>query len=333
MTWMTQLYRLGVPPSAYEELRSLLAGIASLADCCDSGHALALTREVFTGTWFRLDRSAPLVATAAGVRPGDPLADLFFAVSFSAYISAVQAALVAKQLHTPLAAGCSDPPWEAPAPPTVLGPASWADDFVAMHAAPDGPSLIARVQAATSVFLTHATANGIQLAFGPEKTAALLPPAVAFDAHPEIHKQGSTSWLEVADGITGAVQCLPLVQAYKHLGPLSLRFTTATPKRRGASGRFVARCLGTPVFPFPRGDTFFDPSLYLSSFSVLPLLSCTSKGTGDCGHAFMLHCGVHCSPELIPRTVHILLQCCTLHRLCRLPWLLRVLVQGCYCGF
>ena len=246
-------HRLGVPPSAFEELRSLLAGIASLADCCDSEHALALTREVFTGTWFRLDRSAPLVATAAGVRPGDPLADLLFAVSFSAYISAVQATLVDKQLHTPLAAGRSDPPWQAPAPPTVLGPASWADDFVAMHAAADGPSLLARVRAATSVFLTHATANGIQLAFGPEKTAALLPPAVGFGAHPGIHKQGNTSWLEITDGITGAVQCLPLVQAYKHLGGIVTSGPTVVPEihYRHSQAAWSLRPLRGPLFGNP----------------------------------------------------------------------------------
>ena len=250
---LSLFHRLGVPATAHAELRALLESIASLADCCDSSHALALTREVFTGTWFRLDRSAPLVATAAGVRPGDPLADLFFAVSFSAYISAVQAELVSKQLHTPLAGGDTAPPWDAPAPPTVLGPASWADDFVAMHAAIDGPSLIARVQAATAVFLTHATANGIQLTFGADKTAALLPPSVVFDAGLCGQAPGGASWLPVVDGITGAVQRLPLVQAYKHLGGIVTSGATVVPELhyRHSQAAWSLRPLKGPLFGNP----------------------------------------------------------------------------------
>ena len=250
---LSLFHRLGVPAAAHAELRRVLGALASLADCSDSSHAAALTREISTGTWFRLDRSAPLVATSAGVRPGDPLADLFFAVSFSAYVSAVQAALVAQRLHTPLAMGKSAPPWEAPSPPTVLGPASWADDFVSMHAAGDGPSLVTRVQAATAVFLTHATANGIQLAFGPDKTAALLPSALAFDTSLGICCQEGSYWLPVADGITGQVHRLPLVQAYKHLGGVVTSSATVVPEihYRHSQAAWSLKPLRGPLFGNP----------------------------------------------------------------------------------
>ena len=250
---LSLFHRLGVPPSAHSELRRALESIASLADCCNSDHAVALAQEVFTGTWFRLDRSAPLVATAAGVRPGDPLADLFFAISFSAYIAAVQAALVSRQLHTPLDAGEARPLWDAPAPPTVLGPASWADDFVAMHAAADAPALIARVQAATAVYVTHATANGIQLAFGPEKTAALLPPKAAFDLTVGIQRNGADSWLPIVDDITGQTHRLPLVQAYKHLGGVVTSTTTVVPEihYRHSQAAWSLKPLKGPLFGNP----------------------------------------------------------------------------------
>ena len=122
-----------------------------------------------------------------------------------------------------------------------------------MHAAADGPSLLERVRAATSVFLTHATANGIQLAFGPDKTAALLPPAVGFGAHPGIHRQGNTSWLEITDGITGAVQCLPLVQAYKHLGGIVTSGATVVPEihYRHSQAAWSLRPLRGPLFGNP----------------------------------------------------------------------------------
>ena len=137
--------------------------------------------------------------------------------------------------------------------PDVLGPASWADDFVAMHAAPDGPALVARVQAATAVFLTHATANGIQLAFGPDKTAALLPPAVVFDASLGGSDSEGASWLPILDGITSAVQRLPLVQAYKHLGGIITSGATIVPELhyRHSQAAWSLRPLKGPLFGNP----------------------------------------------------------------------------------
>ncbi|CAE7561232.1 CFDP2 [Symbiodinium sp. CCMP2456] len=228
---LLQLFaRLGVPASAYGELRDHLSRLAFLADCGCSAHAVALAKEVFTGTWFRLDQHAPLVATAAGVRPGDPLADIMFAMSFSAYVRSVQEALGQRSLHTDLPASACQPPWHADLPPTVLGPASWADDFVAMHSARTVPEVIERVRAATSVYLEHATANGIQLAFAADKTAVVLPPAASHADGVGIHRDGAEAWLEVPNALTGGAACLPIVPAYKHLGSIITSAGTVLPE-------------------------------------------------------------------------------------------------------
>ena len=47
--------------------------------------------------------------------------------------------------------------------------------LMAMHTGSDVPDLVGRVEAATEIFVTHATSCGIQLAFGSDKIAAILP--------------------------------------------------------------------------------------------------------------------------------------------------------------
>ena len=223
-------HRLGVPAHAFIELREQLARLASLADCGCSEHAIALASEMLTGTWFRLDHFPQLVSTAAGVRPGDPLADVFFAVSFSAYVRAVQETLVHKGLQTALPAGKGEPPWQAEAAPSILGPASWADDFAAMHAATTPERLVHTVKAVTGVYLTHATANGIQLAFGADKTAAVFSPKVAFQEGLGFRFGEAETCLPIQDKITGCWHDLPVVQAYKHLGSVVTSAGTVIPE-------------------------------------------------------------------------------------------------------
>ena len=247
--------RLGVPDSAFAELAAQLSRIATLPECGCTPHLVAMLGEVFTGTWFRMDRHEPLVATAAGVRPGDPLADVLFAVSFSAYVQSVQGALKAEGLETTLPPGRQRPPWEAPSEPVILGPASWADDFAALHTADKPDILVTRVVRATGVYLTHATANGIQLSFAVDKTAAVLPPKVCFAAGIGVRKGDDGPWLPITDAITGAVQSLPVVQAYKHLGAVVTCSHTVSPEihYRFSQATWTLRPL--------RGVLFGNPSI------------------------------------------------------------------------
>ena len=251
-------HKLGVPAEAIGELRSKLEGMSILAENGCEPHLVAILREVFAGTWFRLDCHAPLVATSAGVRPGDPLADVLFAVSFSAYTRAVQCALRAAGLETLLPPCARQPPWDTPNGPVELGPASWADDFAALHAAATPGGLVQRVVSATGVFLTHATSNGIQLAFAVDKTAVVLPPRVAFCADVGIQNGPTGPYLAIQDAITGTRQSMPVVQAYKHLGGIITNTATVAPEvhYRFSQATWTLRPLrgilfGNPSIPLP----------------------------------------------------------------------------------
>ena len=72
------IHQLGLPAAAVEELRSHLANMALLPEAGVSPHTTAIVADLFRGTWFRLDQSVILTATARGSRPGDPLADILF---------------------------------------------------------------------------------------------------------------------------------------------------------------------------------------------------------------------------------------------------------------
>ena len=266
-------HRLGVPSSAYAELRDRLMQLATLADSGCSPHLVGLLQEVYTGTWFRMDRHSPLIATAAGVRPGDPLADVLFAVSFSAYAAAVGHALREADLHTTLPPCQGTYPGLVAAGPLELGPASWADDFAAMHAARTPRDLVLRVCAATSLYVTHATANGIQLAFATDKTAAILPPQVCFATTSGVQGIGREPYLPVVDQITGTEHHLPIVQAYKHLGGIVTSAHTVVPEvyYRFAQATWTLRPL--------RGVLFGNPSVPVATRRHLLQSLVTSKFT------------------------------------------------------
>ncbi|OLP95114.1 hypothetical protein AK812_SmicGene22806 [Symbiodinium microadriaticum] len=248
-----------------------LSSLAFLVDCGCTPHAIAVIQEVFTGTWFRLDHTVPLVATAAGVRPGDPLADLLFAVSFSAYVKSVATALDQKGLQTVLPACTSPMPWGDPIEEQPLSPASWADDFAAMHSATEPARLVDCVRLATEVYLAHATANGIELAFAPDKTAAVLPPKVCFRQELGVVREGDSYYLPVCDGITGKIQQMPVVQAYKHLGGIVTAAGTASPEIyfRHSQACWTLRPL--------RGILFGNPSIPLPTRRLLLQSLVTSK--------------------------------------------------------
>ena len=58
--------RLGVPPSAYPELRKALESIASLADCCDSEHSVALaTLGFLEAPFWEADLGSSILELAA----------------------------------------------------------------------------------------------------------------------------------------------------------------------------------------------------------------------------------------------------------------------------
>ncbi|CAE7942800.1 unnamed protein product, partial [Symbiodinium necroappetens] len=131
------LYDLGVPADALPELVSHLRNMAVLAESGVGPHMQAQVSDLFQGSWFRMDGAGPLVATRRGTRPEDPLADLLFAFSFTAYLRCAERALQAKGLSTQLDAPRHEVPAgletsAGPKPPEAAsGPETPAQDDAA----------------------------------------------------------------------------------------------------------------------------------------------------------------------------------------------------------
>ena len=185
--------------------------------------------DLFRGSWFRLDASGPLVATCTGTRPGDPLADMLFGFSFTAYLRSAHQALTAAGVSTKLPPAVSALDGLCNDEVLDVGCLAWADDYTHMQQDKEPRRLTELVVQATSILLTHATANGMQLTFAEDKTATLLSancPRDGASSLISLDKDGQPV-LQVRDEITRAVFDMPVVASYKHLG--SIAVANATP--------------------------------------------------------------------------------------------------------
>ena len=108
------------------------------------------------------------------MRPGDSLADVLFAFTFSAYIASAEQAVASAGLSTPMPATPSSSLWPEYEPPAHLGCGSWADDFVHLAAQSCRCSISDRVVRTVGIFVEQAESVGIQLTFAADKTATML---------------------------------------------------------------------------------------------------------------------------------------------------------------
>ena len=215
------LSTLGMPPPALAELSRHLQSTCELARGGASAHLQAATSALFKGTWFKLDVDvARLVLTRRGTRPGDAAADVLYAFCLSAYLRCSNDALTAAGLQTEMPQLQGLPLMLDQEIPVDVPPASWADDIVRLAAQPDVVTLVQHVSSVAKVCAEQATAAGILLSYAPHKTAALIaaPPAwVRTRGNIAAECPRSISFF---NDVLGEKQCLPVVDAYKHLGSI-----------------------------------------------------------------------------------------------------------------
>ena len=134
------LHGLGLPASAWSELRDTLTLAAEASTLAGQEHLTALLRDLLTATWFKFDGSHFLSVTHKGTRrPGDPAADVLFAFTLATLFRVINQSLAERGLIDEL------PPVQQP--PLVNGFAatehlqfvSWADDFARPFV---GPALL-----------------------------------------------------------------------------------------------------------------------------------------------------------------------------------------------
>ncbi|CAE7234196.1 unnamed protein product, partial [Symbiodinium necroappetens] len=207
------LHGLGIPPSALEELFEQLSRAAYIVSAGAGPHLTALVTDLLRGTWFRLDGASALVLTQRGSRPGDPLADLLFAFTFSAYVRSAEQALQSADLQTYCPETAVSAPWCGWEPVRQVGIASWADDYVMLQVSREVGGLIARTRAATEVLVSQASSAGMEVSFARDKTAVLLSSDCTLADRGEVLRDP-----ELGVCLLGSTHLLPIVDSYRHLG-------------------------------------------------------------------------------------------------------------------
>ncbi|CAE7727756.1 unnamed protein product [Symbiodinium sp. CCMP2592] len=281
------LHGIGIPDSAIPELAQHLRNMATLSAAGTDDHLVSQVADLFRGSWFRLDNAGPLVLTRKGTRPGDPMADILFGFTFSAYLHSIELALTRASLNTPVPTFVEPSIWHDW--PTIqdVGCLAWADDYAHMQTASTQPVLLQKVTQATSLLVTHASANGMQLSFAADKTAVLLCTLCSRALHPPVvsNEQGAPGLL-VHDSITGTDSFLQIVDSYRHLGTIAV--ANATP---GPEIAFRASQATATVKPLRR-RLFSSPDVPLSTRRMLLRALVVSKFVfSSC--AITLQAGVH----------------------------------------
>ena len=155
--------------------------------------------------------------THKGTRPGDPAADVLFAFTLSAVFRAIDACLSNRGLvdtlppvqHEPLVGGFTGL--------EHLQFVSWADDFARPFVGGSPSDLVEKVRHATKCCTERASACGIELTFGKDKTAAVTD----VETVQALRKDGTdlcVGGIAFFNAVAEKSCVLPVVHAYKHLG-------------------------------------------------------------------------------------------------------------------
>ena len=203
------LQRLQVQPAVVSEVCSWIYQTNLLQKAPE--HTSRLIKEFLSGTFFQMRGAAGTIATNAGTRPGDSVADLLFALVQADFLNATQTALESEEL-------LSDPlQMRAELAPRLLAPV-WADDTAMLFADADANALLCRMKSVLTVVNRSFVIRGMQPNYSRGKTELLLTfrgkgaPALRRRVH--VWDGGKIPFV----GANQEVIQVGCVQSYLHLG-------------------------------------------------------------------------------------------------------------------
>ena len=211
------LHGLELPAAALVELRDMLAAAASVSPLARQQHLTALLRDLMTGTWFRFDSHQFLTVTHQGTRPCDPVADVLFAFTLTTFFRTVHKNYETAGLIDVVPAVREHPLVGCFPQKVELQFVSWADDFARPLVGRDAEDLFCKVRLAVQICSERATACGIELAYGADKTAAVFDKST-IHAFRALDIDLVHDGVSFCDGVSGKSLKVPVVAAYKHLG-------------------------------------------------------------------------------------------------------------------
>ncbi|CAE7458715.1 unnamed protein product, partial [Symbiodinium sp. CCMP2592] len=250
--YLELLHALQVPDYALHELKQHLQSLAELPRLGVNPHTIALVRDLFEGSWFRMTNNPTLTQTRRGSRPGDPAADILFSFTLSALFRRLAESLQQHNLGVSVPIPDSRPEWSGHADTTTIGNPAWADDFVVPQSGADPSTLLTRTQLSFGLLYAHTNCLGMKIKFGPEKTALLLSESARAQLLPLLDLQADgTACMPFQDPRDLTWHKVPVIQAYRHLGGVLTSPITPVPdlhfrySRAEGTARPLRRCFFT----------------------------------------------------------------------------------------
>ena len=224
------LQRMGMPPQAVVAMREQLERLSILATLKAPNQVSSIVQDMMRSTWFRIDTSDILTLTQCGSRPGDPAADILFALSFGEFLRAIGEEIKEQGLTPELPRQRARHPWVPQDHELSIGAPAWADDFFLPQTGSTPVDLLSRTKRTIELVVARATSMGMRLTFAPTKTALLLPTTADWtqlSAH--VLQEDDQAYMPVVDVVAEETHRLPLVQTYKHLGGILTSTTNPRP--------------------------------------------------------------------------------------------------------
>ena len=202
-------------------------------------------------TWFHVPGSDRYVTTSKGTKPGDPLADMLFALVLHPTLLDLEEQIrtlgYAAELHL---GGILGPDSDTS---TSFVTGAWHDDVAICIQAPSAEDLRPAATQVSRLVLQAFTAKGLKLSFEPGKTEWMLVP------QGRGHRQAQITLLE---GRSSCIAALPdigpgavigVTLEYKHLGSIICSDSSLRPdiRRRIGEAATVAKELRKRVFAHP----------------------------------------------------------------------------------
>ena len=211
--------KLKLPQTAWHQFHENVQEPNLAARITDSKHAQANIRSMLCSTWFAIPDAPGIKAPQTGSRPGDPLADVVFSMLMTRVLETIEMRLNDADLI--------DPGFESPYAHAVN--LTWVDD-AAFAIYSNAADLCSKTAATMEIIITVMLEHGLNLNFGPGKTAILM----AYHGRGAVRarqqrERDHPHELQVMSEHLGAIPVL-IVGAYKHLGSFIVRSGSLLPE-------------------------------------------------------------------------------------------------------
>lgn len=223
---------------------ALLRGLLESPSVLDQAQVpLFLQQQValeYTNTWATVRSAGCGAHTLAGSRPGVPLADICFNLSFRPVLQESRAFLLAHQLAPLLPASESAFPVLGDLPDCTVVEATFMDDLVIPFVTAKAALLPEATKVIGDFLATCLRPRGWRMNYSVKKTAALLQPAGqgARQLRRHLHEQQQ----DLSDATL-----VPFADSYKHLGSLTARSVLP-----GVAVAAKVKAHASALFPFKR---------------------------------------------------------------------------------